>query len=124
MRILGNIIWLVFGGFISFIGYVTGGVVLCITIVGIPFGLQVFKLAEVTLWPFNKTWDLKGWAPGCLSTIMNLLWLIVAGWWIVLVHLFCGLLLAITIVGIPWSTQHFKLMSLALTPFGRKVVTK
>jgi uncharacterized membrane protein YccF (DUF307 family) len=123
MRFIGNIIWLVFGGLIAFIGYIVGGIALCITIVGIPFGLQVFKLAEVTLWPFDKTFELKDWAPGCLSTIMNLIWLIVAGFWIVITHLIFGILLTITIIGIPWAKQHFKLMSLAITPFGRRVVT-
>ena len=124
MRLLGNIIWLIFGVLIAFIGYVVGGAALCLTIVGIPFGLQVFKLAEVTLWPFNKTWELQSWAPGCLSTLMNLIWLIVAGFWIVLTHLLFGILLTLTIIGIPWGMQHFKLMSLAITPFGRKVVNK
>jgi uncharacterized membrane protein YccF (DUF307 family) len=124
MRLLGNIIWLIFGGLETFIGYVIGGAALCITIVGIPFGLQAFKLAEVTLWPFNKTWEMQDWAPGCLSTIMNIIWLIVAGFWIALTHLVFGLLLVITIVGIPWGRQHFKLMSLAITPFGRKIVNK
>ncbi len=122
MRLLGNILWLLFGGLEAFLGYIIGGALLCLTIVGIPFGLQVFKLAEVTLWPFNKSYELKEWAPGCLSTVMNLLWLIVAGFWIVLIHLLFGLLLVITIVGIPFGRQHFKLMSLAITPFGRKVV--
>ena len=124
MKILGNIIWLLFGGLESFFGYVIGGLLLCLTIVGIPFGLQAFKLAEVTLWPFGKSWELKEWAPGCLSTLMNLIWLIVAGFWIALTHLVFGLLLVITIVGIPWGRQHFKLMSLAVTPFGRKIVNK
>ena len=124
MRLLGNIIWLVCGGIIAFIGYIIGGITLCLTIIGIPFGIQVFKLAEVSLWPFNKSFELGEGQPGCLSTIMNLIWLIVSGWWIVLTHLVFGLLLAITIVGIPWARQHFKLMSLAITPFGRRVVTK
>jgi uncharacterized membrane protein YccF (DUF307 family) len=124
MRLLGNIIWLIFGGFISFIGYLVGGIALCLTIVGIPFGLQIFKLAEVTLWPFNKSFELSGGAPGCLSTVMNLIWLIVAGFWIVITHLVFGILLTLTIVGIPWGKQHFKLMSLAITPFGRRVVSK
>ncbi len=123
MRVIGNLLWLVSGGFISFLGYIFGGVVLCLTIVGIPFGVQVFKLAEVTLWPFGKSWELKVGVPGCLSTLMNLIWLLFAGWWIVLVHLFFGLLLAVTILGIPWAGQHFKLMSLAFSPFGRRVVS-
>jgi uncharacterized membrane protein YccF (DUF307 family) len=124
MRILGNIIWLLFGGILIFVEYVTGAIVLCLTIVGIPFGLQAFKLAMVALWPFNKTIQLRDWAPGCLSTVMNIIWLIVAGFWIAVTHLVFGVLLGITIIGIPWARQHFKLMSLALTPFGRIVVEK
>jgi uncharacterized membrane protein YccF (DUF307 family) len=124
MRVIGNLLWLVSGGFISFLGYIIGGVILCLTIIGIPFGVQVFKLAEVTLWPFGKSWELKEGVPGCLSTLMNLIWLVFAGWWIVLVHLIFGLLLTITILGIPWAGQHFKLMSLAVSPFGRRVVSR
>lgn len=122
MSFLGNLIWLVFGGFVIFIEYILGGLALCLTIIGIPFGLQIFKLADLALWPFNKHIQMREWAPGCLSTIMNIIWLLVAGFWIVLTHLFFGILLGITIIGIPWAKQHFKLMSLALTPFGRKVV--
>jgi uncharacterized membrane protein YccF (DUF307 family) len=124
MSLLGNIIWLVFGGIFIFIEYVLGAIVMCLTIIGIPFGLQIFKLADIALWPFNKTIQLRDGAPGCLSTIMNIIWIFVAGFWIALTHLFFGLLLGITIVGIPWAKQHFKLMSLAITPFGRKIVTK
>lgn len=124
MSLFGNIIWLVFGGIFIFIEYVVGAIALCLTIVGIPFGLQIFKLAHIALWPFNKTIQLRDWAPGCLSTLMNIIWIIVAGFWIVLTHLFFGILLSITIIGIPWAKQHFKLMSLALAPFGRKVVEK
>lgn len=122
MKTFGNIIWLVFGGFLIFLEYILGGIALCITIVGIPFGLQAFKLAEMALWPFNKTIRIKSGAPGCLSTVMNIIWILVAGFAIVLTHLFFGFLLGITIVGIPWAKQHFKLMSMALTPFGREVV--
>lgn len=124
MSLIGNIIWLVFGGILIFIEYVIGGIALCLTIIGIPFGLQIFKLAHVALWPFNKTIRIKDWAPGCLSTLMNIIWILVAGFWIVLSHLLFGILLGITIIGIPWARQHFKLMSLALTPFGREVVEK
>ncbi len=124
MSLLGNIIWLVFGGFLIFVEYIVGAIAMCLTIVGIPFGLQIFKLAEVAIWPFNKTIQLREWAPGCLSTIMNIIWLIAAGFWIAVTHLLFGLLLGITIIGIPFAKQHFKLMSLALTPFGRKIVEK
>lgn len=124
MSTLGNLIWLIFGGFLIFVEYMVAGFLLCLTIIGIPFGIQVFKLAWLALWPFDKTIAYKGYAPGCLSTLMNLIWLLVGGIWIAATHLVFGLLLGITIIGIPWAKQHFKLMSLALTPFGREVVEK
>lgn len=121
MNTLGNIIWVVFGGFIIFLEYIVAGLLLCITIVGIPFGLQVFKLAELALWPFGKHIEYMDYAPGCLSTIMNILWILLGGIWISLTHLIFAILFAITIIGIPFAKQHFKLASLALTPFGRRV---
>lgn len=122
MNLIGNLIWLIFGGLITALEYLISSVLLCITIIGIPFGLQTLKLAEMALWPFGKTIQYKKSAPGCLSTLMNLLWLIFGGIWICLTHLAFGLLLCITIIGIPFGIQHFKLASLALTPFGREVV--
>ena len=122
MSILGNLIWLVFGGFLVFLEYMVAGLLLCVTIIGIPFGLQAFKLAQLALWPFGTTIGYKASAPGCLSTIMNLIWLLIGGIWIALTHLIFGVLLGITIIGIPWAKQHFKLVSLALTPFGRTLI--
>lgn len=124
MNTLGNLIWLIFGGFLIFIEYMVAGFLLCLTIIGIPFGLQIFKLAWLALWPFDKAIVYKDYAPGCLSTLMNLIWLLVGGIWIAATHLVFGILLGITIIGIPWAMQHFKLMALALTPFGREVVEK
>lgn len=124
MSFLGNLIWLIFGGFLVFIEYMVAGFLLCLTIIGIPFGLQAFKLAMLALWPFGATIGLKPSAPGCLSTIMNLIWLLIGGIWIALTHLVFGILLGITIIGIPWAKQHFKLVSLALTPFGREIISK
>ena len=121
MSFLGNLIWLIFGGFLVFIEYMVAGFLLCLTIIGIPFGLQAFKLASLALWPFGTTIGMKSYAPGCLSTIMNLIWLLIGGIWIALTHLVFGILLGITIIGIPWAKQHFKLVSLALTPFGREI---
>jgi len=121
MSTIGNLLWLIFGGFFIFLEYLIAGCILCLTIVGIPFGLQIFKLAAIALWPFDKKIEYMDYAPGCLSTLMNLIWLIVGGIWIALSHLLIGLLLGITIIGIPWARQHFKLVSLALTPFGRRV---
>ena len=124
MSTLGNLIWLIFGGFLVFLEYMISGFLLCLTIIGIPFGIQAFKLALLALWPFGKRIILKPSAPGCLSTIMNLIWLLIGGIWIALTHLIFGVLLGITIIGIPWAKQHFKLVSLALTPFGRDIVDK
>lgn len=122
MKTFGNIIWLIFGGFAIFIEYIVGGIALCLTIIGIPFGIQSFKLAVLALWPFGQTIQYMDYAPGCLSTFMNILWFFVGGIWILLTHLFFGVILGITIVGIPWAKQHFKMVSLALAPFGKKIV--
>ncbi len=124
MGTIGNLIWLVFGGFLVFIEYMVAGFLLCLTIIGIPFGIQSFKLAFLALWPFGKTIAITPGNPGCLSTIMNLIWLLIGGIWIALTHLAFGILLGITIIGIPWAKQHFKLVSLALTPFGREIREK
>jgi uncharacterized membrane protein YccF (DUF307 family) len=124
MKILGNLIWLVFGGFEIFLEYMVAGLILCVTIVGIPFGLQAFKLGILALWPFGQTIQYKEYAPGCLSTFMNVIWFIFGGIIISLTHLFFGIILCLTIVGIPWGKQHFKMTSLALAPFGRRVVSK
>lgn len=122
MNFLGNIIWLLFGGLITAIEYIVASIILCITIIGIPFGLQTLKLAGMAIWPFGKSIQIRKGNPGCLSTFMNLFWLLIGGIWISLTHLLFGILLCITILGIPFGIQHFKLASLALTPFGREVV--
>jgi len=124
MSFLGNLIWLVFGGLIIALEYLISSIILCITIIGIPFGLQTLKLAELALWPFGKEIRHKKNAVGCLSTLMNLLWLLCGGIWICASHLVFGLVLCITIIGIPFGIQHFKLAGLALTPFGRQIVDK
>ena len=122
MRILGNIIWLIFGGLATSIGYFAGSIPLLITIVGIPFALQTMKLGWVALWPFGKEIVPTESTGGCLTVIMNIIWLIFGGIWICLTHFLFGMLLAITIIGIPWAVQHFKLAGLALSPFGKEVV--
>ena len=121
MHLLGNIIWVVFGGFLICLEYIAGGIALCATIIGIPFGIQSFKLAILALWPFGQRIECAGSAPGCLSTVMNIIWFFVGGVWIALTHLLLGLLFAITIIGLPFAKQHFKLMALALAPFGRQI---
>lgn len=122
MRLLGNLIWLVFGGIIISLEYFISSILLIVTIIGIPFGIQTLKLAMFALWPFgNKVVD-SGSSSGCLSTVMNILWILIGGIWIALSHLVFGILFAITIVGIPFAKQHFKLAGLALTPFGKNIV--
>jgi len=121
MNFLGNLIWLLFGGFITAIGYITGGIAMMITIIGIPFGFQMIKIGLLCLWPFGSTFEISNELPGCLSGILNIIWFFVAGLWLALIHLVFGLLLTLTIIGIPWGAQHFKLAGFALAPFGRSV---
>lgn len=121
MKLLGNIIWLIFGGLVTSVEYLISSLLLMVTIIGIPFGLQTMKLALLALWPFGNRVTDNGNAGGCLCIIMNILWIILGGFWICLTHLGFGLLLCITIIGIPWGRQHFKMAGLALTPFGKNI---
>ena len=122
MNLLANLIWLLFGGLWTALGYLFGGIVLCLTIVGIPFGLQCFKLAGVVLWPFGKEIVSSSSNAGCLTTIFNLIWILCGGLWVALSHLVFGVLLCLTIVGIPFGRMHFKLIELSLMPFGKRVL--
>ncbi|NMB05433.1 MAG: YccF domain-containing protein [Bacteroidales bacterium] len=124
MKTLGNIIWVLFGGIFIAIEYLLGSVALMITIIGIPFGLQSLKLAELALWPFGRKVKQRESASGCLSLLMNVIWFFVGGIPIILTHLLFGILFYITIIGIPFGNQHFKLMKLALTPFGKEIVKR
>jgi uncharacterized membrane protein YccF (DUF307 family) len=122
MNLVGNIIWLIFGGLVVFVEYMIAGFILCINIIGIPFGVQCFKIGLMSLMPFGReVRDVPG-DSGCLSTIFNVIWIVVGGIWIALTHLFFGILLAITIIGSLFAKQHFKLMSLSFTPFGKEIV--
>ncbi|MBR1435940.1 MAG: YccF domain-containing protein [Bacteroidales bacterium] len=118
MSFLGNILWLVLGGALVAGIYVIIGLLFGITIIGIPFGVQLLKWAGLALWPFGKDVKTKPGEPGCLSVVMNVLWILLGWWEIALVHLFFGILCCITIIGIPFGKQHFKLMLLGATPFG------
>jgi len=122
MKILGNLIWLVFGGIIIAVEYFIGSLILMVTIVGIPFGLQTLKMGSLSAWPFGRTSRVESRASGCLYIFMNVLWLLCGGIWIAATHAFFGILLFITIIGIPFGRQHFKLTEVALNPFGRKIV--
>ncbi|MGL4328025.1 MAG: YccF domain-containing protein [Tannerellaceae bacterium] len=122
MNVLLNIVWLIFGGIVTAVEYFISSILMMITIVGIPFGLQTLKMATMALWPFGKKVVTTDSAGGCLSVLMNIIWILVGGIWICLSHLAFGLFLCITIIGIPFGVQHFKLAALALTPFGKTIV--
>jgi uncharacterized membrane protein YccF (DUF307 family) len=124
MRILGNILWLILGGIITALEYFISSILLMITIIGIPFGIQTLKLGVLALWPFGKTTVQSNRSSGCLYIIFNIIWIFIGGIWIALSHIVFGLILYITIIGIPFGNQHFKLASLALMPFGRDIVDK
>ena len=124
MNFLGNLIWLIFGGLVIAIEYFIGSIMLMITIVGIPFGLQTLKMASVALWPFGRDTVVQPRASGCLNILMNIIWLLCGGIWIAITHAIFGLILCITIIGIPFGLQHFKLTAVALSPFGRDIVTR
>ncbi|MDJ0726570.1 MAG: YccF domain-containing protein [Prochloraceae cyanobacterium] len=119
MSLLGNIIWLVFGGFITGIVYIIGGITTCTSIIGIPFGWQSIKLGFAIFAPFGKEIIITEDANSTLVQILNLIWLVIFGWPLALNHLFWAVILGITIVGIPFARQHLKLITLSLFPFGR-----
>jgi len=122
LKILGNLVWLIFGGIIIAIEYFIGSLALFITIIGVPFGIQTLKMAALAIWPFGRDTRVHSRASGCLYILMNIIWLVCGGIWIALTHAIFGLLLCITIIGIPFGLQHFKLTSVALNPFGRDIV--
>lgn len=121
MKTLGNIIWLLFGGIFIAVEYFVASIGLMVTIIGIPFGLQTLKLGVLALWPFGSEVTPTGSTYGCLSMLMNIFWFFIGGVWIFLSHIGFGILFCITIIGIPFGLQHFKLAGLALTPFGREI---
>lgn len=122
MALLGNVIWFILGGFLAAFGYLVGGVVMCLTIVGIPLGVQSFKLAGAVLAPFGKRVEEKERATGCVNTVLNVIWIILPGVELAIAHLVLAIVLGVTIVGIPFAKQHLKLIPLALMPFGRTMV--
>jgi uncharacterized membrane protein YccF (DUF307 family) len=119
MNFLGNILWLIFGGIVSSIAWALAGLLLCITVVGLPFGIQCFKIANFVLWPFGRDIEIGDFGVGGL--LLNIIWILVCGWELMVLHLITGLFLCITVVGIPFGLQHFKFARLGLIPFGAKI---
>jgi hypothetical protein len=122
MTVVGNVIWLILAGIWLAIAYVIAGVLNCLTIIGIPFGIQAFKLAGYALWPFGRVVVHRPGAMGCLSVIGNIIWLVLGGLLLALLHLLVGILLCLTIIGLPLGLASIKMSRLALWPFGRSVV--
>ena len=121
MRLILNVLWfLVGGGWLIALEYLVAGAVLCITVIGIPFGLQCFKLAGLGAWPFGK--DIVPESSGLLHSIANVVWLVLAGVWIFLSHIVLAVGSAVTIIGIPFAIQHLKFALVALWPFGQRVI--
>ena len=121
MKFLGNILWLILGGLIIALYYFLMGLLFCITIIGAPFGVQLFKMGVVALWPFGHEAGSATNDGGCLAILMNVLWILFGGIEIALLHVSFGIFCCITIVGIPFGLQHFKMAVLAVVPFGKKI---
>jgi len=121
MKTVLNIIWLVLSGFWLFLGYVLAGVAMCVLIVTIPWGIASFRIARYALWPFGREVVTKP-TSGVWSFLGNVVWIILAGWWLALVHLVTGLLLCITIIGIPLGVANFKMVPISLLPLGKEIV--
>lgn len=121
MRIIGNILWWIFGGLEAAIGYFSGSLVVACTIIGIPFALQTFKIGLLCLWPFGAEVRQMDAPTGCLRVPLNLLWIVFGGLWACIMHILFGVLLFISVIGIPFARQHFKMAGLSLAPFGKDV---
>jgi uncharacterized membrane protein YccF (DUF307 family) len=121
VKTLLNIIWLVLAGFWLALGYVLAGIICCILIVTIPFGIASFRMASYALWPFGRTVVDKPTA-GAFSVIGNIIWVIVAGWWLALMHIITGIAEAITIIGIPLALANWKMVPISLFPLGKQIV--
>lgn len=121
MRTIGNLLWFALHGLWAFLLYVVVGCIWCLTIVGIPFGLASLRLASFVIWPFGRT-VVHSPTRGAASALGNILWFVFSGLWMALVHILGGLLLCLTIIGIPFGIQAFKLAGLAIAPLGRQIV--
>ena len=119
MKTIGNLLWFIFGGFISGLLWLVAGLLCCVTVIGIPLGRQCFKFASLSFWPFGKEIIYGG---GAVSTLANVIWIICCGLWMAVYNLIVGFLWCCTVIGIPFGKQFFKIAKLALTPFGAKII--
>ncbi len=121
LRTLLNLVWLVLHGWLLALAYALAGVVACVFVVTIPFGIAAFRLAGFVVWPFGRT-TVRAPGAGVASAVGNLVWFLVAGWWLALVHLVAGIAFCLTVVGIPFGVASFKLAAVGLFPLGKRVV--
>lgn len=129
IRLVLNVLWLVFGGFVSGVAWLFGGLLLALTIVGLPWALAAWRIAAYSFWPFGReiVWrdpDPADLGQGCLGVGMNVIWLVVAGWWIALAHLVIAVAEFVSIIGIPFALKDLELAKLALAPIGRTIRDK
>jgi uncharacterized membrane protein YccF (DUF307 family) len=122
VRLIGNVIWFVFAGFWLFLGYVFAALVCFVLIVTIPFGVASLRIALFAVWPFGRAVVPQA-GKGVGSTLGNVLWFILGGWWLALMHLVTGVALCLTIIGIPLGVANFKLITVSMRPFGREIVS-
>lgn len=124
MKFIGNILWLILGGLLTSVLYIFAGILFCISIIGIPIGIQLIKIGRYAFWPFGREIEFPAGEPGAISIIANLLW-ILCGWWeIAIVHFVCGVIFCITIVGIPFGMKHFHIALHSVFPFGKSIRNK
>src|SRR5829696_10475931 len=121
MRLLLNLIWLIFGGLLLALGYAIVALVMFVLIITIPFGVASARIALFCLWPFGRT-IVRRVDAGAGSAIGNIIWFVLAGWWLAIGHVLTGVLMCLTIIGIPLGLANFKLIPVSLTPFGREIV--
>jgi len=121
LSLIGNLLWIIFGGFWTAVEWLFAGLIMCLTIIGIPFGIQGFKIAAFAIWPFGRT--ITRQPTGAGKILLNIIWIFLGGWYIALGHLLAAFILAITIIGMPFAVQHFKLVGIAFAPFGAKIVS-
>ncbi|KQS68908.1 hypothetical protein ASG41_04215 [Modestobacter sp. Leaf380] len=121
MRLVLNLVWLVFQGWVLALAYLLAGVIACVFIVTIPFGIASFRLASFVVWPFGRT-TVRDPRAGLASALGNLVWFLVAGWWLALIHVLAGIGFCLTVIGIPFGIASFKLALVGLFPLGKRVV--
>lgn len=123
MRTLLNIIWLVFGGFWLALGYALAGVVFCVLIITIPLGVASFRMANYALWPFGRA-VIPQEGAGVGSLVLNIVWILLAGWWLAMAHVLTAVAQAITIIGIPLAIANLKMIPISLVPYGKRIVPR